>query len=220
MGQRLRVLLIVSVALGVGMLAVHSARPGGQVLLHSTAVSHVRFVDSTRGEPAPTEAVTVTVEATVTRDPWTRDYTYAYTLTNAPGSRSDVRFFALLSTPWPIRTTAPAHWEHSRFLVAGTDSASVWQVVDSGSIPAGWVDTGNIPPSEFDLEPGRRVRGFSITTPASPIEGGVQFIAQGFDTLPGNAEAGGDEDPGPDLFERGVSGWIAGPGSPRARRTR
>jgi hypothetical protein len=181
----------------VGSMVSRSSIPGG--------------FDRPTDELPPSERVLVTVESHVTLDSRTGMYTYSYRLTNDPTSLNDIDSFALGPVASPDTVDGPEHW--SAFLYPFQDSSEAvrWVVTDVGALPSGYVDTGNIPPSEFDLPPGRTVEGFRFQTRSRPRREPVQFFASGFDTLPAGGESLGDDDPQPDVFQRSVTGYTLGP---------
>jgi hypothetical protein len=162
----------------------------------------------------PTQRVEVVVEASVTLDSRSGIYTYSYRLLNDRTSLNDVDFFALAPVGPPDTMFAPVHWTGLLYPYGDSGTAVVWAVTDVGELPTGHVDTGNVPPSSFDMRPGQAVEGFCFRTRAGPGLEPVRFFASGFDTLPGGEEAPGDEDPQPDSFQRSVCGLTLGPGPP------
>ncbi len=178
----------------------------------STTKSAVLFADTALIVLSPAQMILVSVEASAVLDPQTGYYTYSYTLTSDPSSQNDVEAFTIAPIPPPLSIGSPLHWTAFRYHYQGADSAIVWAVTDVGSLPPGYIDTGNVPPSEFDLEPGQSVGGFTFTTPVPPLENAATFYAQGFDTLPRSGQS--DEDPQPTIFEKGVSGVTLGTGNP------
>jgi hypothetical protein len=159
---------------------------------------------------SPKQEISVQVMASAVQDPNTGYYTYSYTLISNPSSDNDVDFFAVAPLQAPLSIQSPPHWSAYRYFHQGSDSAIAWRVTEVGTLPPGYVDTGNIPPSQFDVEPGQSLSGFAFVTPIPPLMNGATFIAQGFDTLPGNAESWGDDYPFPDMFEEGVTGQTLG----------
>jgi len=166
--------------------------------------------DRLSDELPPTQRVQVTVEARVTLDTRTGVYTYSYRLTNDSNSRNNLDFFAIAPIASRDAIEAPEHWGSFEYAFEDSGTAAVWAVVDVGSLPTGYVDTGNVPPSEFELRPGRSVEGFRIRSRSAPGREPARFFATGFDTIP--AGEPGDQDEQPDLFQRAVTGVTLGPG--------
>lgn len=186
-------------------------------LTRSIPIASSHSVSAVLGSSAPAELepeqrILVTVDGRATLDSRTGLYTYAYELTSDSSSRNDVAFFALAPITPPDSTLTPPHWTTELYPYRGSSSAMTWWVTDIGELPAGYVDTGNLPPSQFDLEPGQRVSGFGFLSPLPPRAGAIRFFAQGFDTIPSGPDPG-DEDPQPGVFEIGVTGTTLGPDS-------
>ena len=179
------------------------------------SVSHSRiiFSDSSLGGTSirATQAVTVTVQASAVYNPDSGAWTYSYTVTNGPSSQNAMDHFAVAPIARLIRVNAPTHWDHEFYPYQGGDSGIVWAAVDVGQLPPGYVDTGNIPPSEYAIQPGHDLV-FSFTTRAPPLSEPqrVTWYAQGFDTIPDIAEE--DEDvPQGTVFTDAVTGTAIGP---------
>jgi hypothetical protein len=175
----------------------------------TTSTSRMLRADSTGGPLTPKEAVSVRVDARAVLDPKTGYYTYSYAISNDSSSGNNVDFFAVAPVETTISIASPRHWNAYLYLYRGSETAIVWRVTEVGTLPPGYVDTGNVPPSEFDLKPGQSVTGFSFVSPLPPLKDGATFIAQGFDTIPAYDDYG-DDYPGPDVFEQGVTGATIG----------
>jgi hypothetical protein len=200
---------LVVAALAVAGLSVStSLSPSKQV---TTTRSEILYADNQLALD-PEQAVTVTVTGSAVLDPATGYYTYAYSVTNENTSTNVVDAFGLGPIPSPLSSSAPAHWGVYRYAYLGSDSGLVWRVIDTGALPPGYVDTGNVPPSEFDIPIGSSQSGFSFVTPVPPVAGAATFVVQGFDTI--QVADPGDDDPQPTFFEIGVTGTTIGPGSP------
>ena len=139
-------------------------------------------------EPQKGDQLTSTVAVEVSVDPGTHFYTYNYTVTNNTDSAQEIWFFALdVGGDFVIIESAsvPDGW---LFGSHGDRPFVSWSAV-GGDVPEGYVDSGNIPPSPYQVKPGETLSGFSITTLTPPESG--KFYAQGFTPLPqvsGDAE--------------------------------
>ena len=162
----------------------------------------------------PTQRVQVLVDAAVTRDPRAGAYLYSYRLRNEPASLNNVDRFAIAPVARPDSVDTPEHWSAFLYPYQESSYAVVWVVTDVGTLPGDYVDTGNIPPSAFDVRPGGSVEGFRFWMRAGPGREPIRFFASGFDTLPRLGESLDDEDPQPDQFERSVTGPTLGPAGP------
>jgi len=178
-------------------------------------VSHSRIVyaDSTLSSNGirATQAVSVTVEGSAVYNPDSGAWTYSYTVTNDRSSQNTVDHFAIAPIATLIRVNSPQHWDYEFYAYQGSDSGVVWAAVDVGQLPPGYVDTGNIPPSEYAIQPGHDLV-FSFTTRAPPLSEPqrVTWYAQGFDIIPDIAEE--DEDvPQGTVFTEAVTGTVIGP---------
>jgi len=170
--------------------------------------------DSSLAVLTPEQRIAVEVSVTVTRDS-AGQYVYAHCLRSDDTSENDVETFALVPVQARLPVEQPVHWTHHFYNQPGKESALLWAVTDVGVLPPGWVDTGNVPPSEFDLRPGQKEAGFTFRSPHPPAPRALRYFAAGFDTIPGAAFGEpGDDDPHPSDFEEGVTGLILGPSRP------
>lgn len=131
--------------------------------------------------PTAGNQLSVQVEPQVTQDPNTGIYTYSYTLSNSAGSIQEMWLFAVELAPGTaiLGATAPSGWQFA----AHDDQPLVsWAAVEVPTLPADYVDDGNVVPSPFNLKPGETKGGFSFQTFAAPLTG--KFYAQGFKKLP------------------------------------
>lgn len=127
--------------------------------------------------PTPANQLSVTVNPTVTYDSTAGLYTYTYTLTNSASSVQPAWLFALQLNGAATSSTSPTGWSS---VVHDDEPLISWAATDVGTLPADYVDTGNIPPSPFVIAPGAALGGFQLVSPDPP--GTVTFFAQG-DTL-------------------------------------
>lgn len=174
--------------------------------------SRILDADSSLVPLAPEQRVVLDVSASATRDS-AGQWVYEYRLRSDEASTNDVDVFALVPVQASAEARDPEHWTHYFYNRPGKESALLWAVTDLGTLPDGYVDTGNVAPSEFDLRPGQGQAGFAFTSPHPPSPRALRFFATGFDTLP-NGEDWGDEDPTRSEFEEGVTGLILGPSRP------
>lgn len=183
----------------------------GQVEVDCTR-SMLLDADSSLVLLVPEQRIVVDVNASANLES-SGQWVYTYRLTSDETSTNDVDGFALMPVQAETPVVTPQHWGHNFCNQPGKESALVWFVSDMGTLPNGWVDTGNIPPSEFDLQPGQAIAGFEFRSPYPPAPQALRFFVTGFDTLR-SYEGEGDYDPDPSMFEEGVTGLILGPSGP------
>src|SRR5262245_12562428 len=157
----------------------------------------------------PLQTVVVTVQASATFN--SGFWTYRYVVNNDGSSANNIETFAIAPIAKLTSVSAPPHWEHQFYNYQGSDSGVVWAATDVGQLPPGYVDTGNVPPSEFAIHPADSLV-FSIVTRAPPLPSPqeIQWFAQGFDTIP-NVEQEDDSYVQGTIFTEGVTGTAIGP---------
>jgi hypothetical protein len=181
--------------IGASAMAPTTRDVGGSRVLYADPVLHA---------PKASQALQVTVQSSVSYDPITRMYTYAYQVTNEATSSSALHSFGLSPLPAPVSMGVPPHWDGSQPW-EGDSTLAGWTVADNDTGPLPPDDTGNIYQSPYDLSPGGLLAGFTLLSRNPPTT--VQFFAQGFDTLP----TGDSDEPPPSLSQEGVTGNITGP---------
>jgi len=178
----------------------------------SSSRSRILCADSVLriGLPAA-QAVVVTVQASATCDGTGRVWTYRYVVSNDASSADNVEWFAIAPIAKLLSVASPSHWDHQFYTYQANDSGIVWAAIDVGQLPPGYVDTGNVPPSEYAIHPSDSLV-FSIVSRAPPLPSPqqVRWFAQGFDTLPNVEEEDEDVAQGT-IFTEGVTGTSVGP---------
>lgn len=161
--------------------------------------------------PQRANQVTASVDMQVAFDSKSRLYTYAYTVTSARSSVQEIWFFALESGGQVVNVTSPRGWSFARHIDRPIVS---WGAIESGPLPPGYVDDGNVTPSPFQIKPGHTLGGFSIQSPDPP--GTTRFYLQGFTKIPA-ADDEGDFSPAEmeimnlDFTENSFTGTTKGP---------
>jgi len=170
-------------------------RNGLALFLSVTCASAPPFSDAS--------PVVATVESAVTYDSVTQRYTYSYTVTNAPASPNQLAIFGVRPTVRPISANAPPGWHAYR----GWDrdsSAVVWAIVDPGAPSPNGGRQLYVGPNH--IAPGETQSGFTLVSDFPP-DSTAEFVAQGFDTIPGGAHAPNPTAPSRrSLWEEGWSG--------------
>ena len=193
-------LTLLAGALVIAGLGVAATLPPSR----EAARSRVLYADPELHAPKASQALQITVQSSVPYDPATRIYTYAYQVTNEPGSSSALHSFGLSPLPELVSVGVPPHWDGAQPWEADPTLAG-WTVSDGDTSALPPDDTGNVYQSPYDVAPGQTQSGFTLMARQPPTT--VQFFAQGFDTL-----ATGDDDQGPpSLSQEGVTGNITGP---------
>ena len=166
--------------------------------------SRVLYADPVLHVPKASQTLQVTVQSSVSFDPITAVYTYAYEVTNEAGSASALHSFGLGPIPTALSLGIPPHWDGGQPW-EGDSTVAGWTVADNDTSALPADDTGNVYQSPYDLSTGQTLLGFTLRSRKPPTT--IQFFAQGFDTLPT-----GDSDlPPPALSQEGVTGNITGP---------
>jgi hypothetical protein len=200
---------VISVAIvGLGLVLALVTCGSDSPRRESISRSRILYADSLLRIGA-TQAVVVTVQASATSSGGF--WTYRYVVNNDASSTNNVETFAIAPIAKLTSVVPPAHWEHQFYKYQASDSGIVWAATDVGQLPPGYVDTGNVPPSEFGIHPADSLV-FSIVTRAPPLPSAqeVQWFAQGFDTLP-NVEQADDSYVQGTIFTEGVTGYAVGP---------
>ena len=166
--------------------------------------SRVLYADPVLHAPQASQTLSVTVQSSVTYNPTTGRYSYAYEVANEAGSVSALHSFGLRPLPASVSMGVPAHWDGSQPW-EGDATLVGWTVADNDTGPLPPDDTGNVYQSPYDLAPGSTLAGFTLLSRQPPTT--VQFFAQGFDTL----ATGDSDEPPPSLSQQGVTGNITGP---------
>lgn len=158
----------------------------------------------------PANQLSVSVSANATFDSASGLYTYTYTLTNAGTSVQPAWLFALQLNSPVTNTSSPAGWTAE---LHDDEPLLSWAATETDTLPPGFVDTGNIPPSPFVIAPGATLSGFQLVSSDPP--GNATFFAQG-DTLltqvatdTGDLPQEGQEVP--PLTSDSISGGTVGP---------
>lgn len=159
--------------------------------------------------------VNVTVTPSVSFDPASGLYTYAYVLTNAASSPQEVASFAIDFAGKTQDLTAPHYWSKGPFSSRNT---ILWDASVAAPFPNGQ-DTGGIPPGLADIKPGTSLAGFSFKSSKGP--GTVNFYIHGYvDLATGHKNAAGDDPEavaytcpsgGSDFFDIAFHGTTTGP---------
>jgi hypothetical protein len=138
--------------------------------------------------------LSVTVTATVTRHE-AGLWTYEYEVRNDATSTRSLHSFTLEI--------------QSRGLITSVQSPEGWTFGTYSEKPfISWAATEGVPPSPFQLAPGRTVRGFFFQSALPPTD--VRFFAEGFVPLVPVADAE-DLPPSPGFLERTFHGTTQGP---------
>jgi hypothetical protein len=137
----------------------------------------------------PGNLVSFSATTVVTQDPTSKVYTYSYTVTSAPASKQGIWFIAIQFTgdlrPTLLNPTSPPGWSFSKH----NDGPFVsWAATDPGPDPVRFVDDGGVPPSPFEVSPGKSLSGFSFQSPNPPDS--AIIYAQGFTPLSSAVDAG------------------------------
>lgn len=137
--------------------------------------------------------VNVKVDVDVRYDPYKKEYTYTYTVTNLPDAKQEVDGFEVFFYAPNYEVSSPPGWEVlSGLEVLGLPEIKVvWHAVDipeeypQGSLPP-WLppgyDPGCCPPSPHNIKPGQSLSGFSFKSKYPP--GQSKFIATGWTLVP------------------------------------
>jgi hypothetical protein len=200
---------VISVAIaGLGLSLVLVTCGSDSPPKASISRSRILYADSLLRTGA-TQAVVVTVQASATFN--SGFWTYRYVVNNDASSTNNVETFAIAPIAKLTSVVSPSHWEHQFYKYQASDSGIVWAATDVGQLPPGYVDTGNVPPSEFAIQPSDSLV-FSIVTRAPPLPSPqeVQWFAQGFDTIP-DVEQEDDSYVQGTIFTEGVTGNAIGP---------
>ena len=150
---------------------------------------------------ASATAVVASVESAWRYDPGTRLYTYSYRVTNAAASPNHVRTLLLRPTARPLVCTAPPGWRCFRGWM-GDSTAVAWAVIDPGPEPPNWNHLPFVGPTH--VAPGETQSGFRLISDRAP-DSTAQFVAQGFDTIPGGAHSYTPPPLNPTIWEEG---WV------------
>jgi hypothetical protein len=162
--------------------------------------------------PTAPNLVSPTVIASVTQDPTTNLYTYAYTVANASTSQQEVSDLAIDFASPLSNVVSPTGWTNSMF----ADRNSVhWKATAAAPLPADQPDVGQSPPGLYQVKPGTSLTGFSFQSPHPA--GPVNFYALGYADI-GTADTELDVEPVADtcpsvggFFDLAVLGTTQGP---------
>ncbi len=159
----------------------------------------------------PHNQVQPTVTATVTLDPATGDFRYAYTLSNGAAAQQRLAELYLDLTTRISGSSAPPDWEAFADPNGGT---VVWGA--SGPVDPAWTQLHDLdPPSHLsEIPPGGTLTGFSLLSPCGGA-GLVRFYARGYNHVAQApvTDANADSAPAtPPWRVDAVSGGVAGPG--------
>jgi len=199
---------VASLGLALALVTCGSDAPPKE----SISRSRILYADSVlRTGLLATQAVVVSVQASAAYDGAGGVWTYRYVVRNDVTSANNVETFAIAPIAKLLSITSPSHWEYQFYTYQASDSGIVWAATDVGQLPPGYVDTGNVPPSEYAIHPSDSLV-FSVVTRAPPLPSPqeVQWFAQGFDTLP-NVEEEDDAFVQGTIFTEGVTGTAIGP---------
>lgn len=154
----------------------------------------------------------VTVTGSVTFDPQTKLYTYAYQVENQYNSVGSVEWFGIRPLlVEPVSWTAPDHWSGEYGYVKEEPTGFIWWISDPGPPPPDWVDEGgNTYASEYGAEPSETLT-FSVSLPVAP--GLVDFTVQAWTYVEPVPEGTAWSDPNQTFFSMGATGTIVGPGN-------
>lgn len=145
------------------------------------------------------------VQVVVKPDPASGEYLYRYVLESALGSRQRLNAFSVVVNGNVSHVTSPRGWS----ALPSADGAILhWQATETEEVDSREVDTGDVPPARFAVEPGETLEGFSFRSHNSP--GSVTFFAQGESKIP--VLSPGQETPDfADFRRNGFSGMTSGP---------
>jgi hypothetical protein len=131
--------------------------------------------------PAPPNRVQAVVNVGVVFDPVAALYTYRYRVQNLNASAFPIDHFAVdfASPPGVSGAEAPAGWAD---LVSRTRSTMEWMALAVAPLAPDAVDTGAIPHSVAEIQPGQAVEGFVFESPLPP--GPVNYYVLGFRDAP------------------------------------
>ncbi len=137
----------------------------------------------------PGNLVSFSATTVVTQDLASKLYTYSYTITSAPASKEGIWFIAIQFTgdlrPTLLNPTSPPGWSFAKH---DDGPFASWAATDPGPDPVRFVDDGGVPPSPFEISPGKSLSGFSFQSPNPPDS--AIIYAQGFTPLPSAVDAG------------------------------
>jgi Dockerin type I domain len=133
--------------------------------------------------PQPQNQFSANISGSVSFDPAAQLYTYNYQITNAGQSVQEIWLFSVEFSgdvrPDITNPKAPQGWTY----LSHSDRPDFsWAATDVGTLPTNYIDDGNIPPSPFQIKPGRTLNGFSFQSSQPPTNSIVYL--QGFAPLP------------------------------------
>lgn len=151
--------------------------------------------------PAHASSVVASATSAWSYDPGTKLYTYSYVVTNAVDSPNHLATFVVRPAGFPTECTSPPGWICMRGYQRDS-TAVAWAAVDLGDPPPDWNYQLFVAP--VHIAPGEVLAGFRITSEFPP-DSSAQFVAQGFDTIPGGGHSFDQPPLNPVIWEEG---WV------------
>jgi hypothetical protein len=158
------------------------------------------------------DTLNVTVTGTVTPHE-DGTYSYSYAVRNESTSTDTIDSFAISPVPKGPIAISPEHW-WVFYGFADDSSALVWVPKELGAAPPGWIDDSvSVHVSEYAIEPGQTLNGFSFRSRCPPDT--VDFLIKPWRDIPDVSEE--VEEPNGYWGEDSARGRIVGPGLPGIR---
>ena len=129
--------------------------------------------------PIGPDRVDATVGVSVTHDPASGIYAYAYTLKSAPSSAQEIESFELVAAD-PVAIQAPPGWNG---LMTYDQRTVLWMAFELDPAIADVVtNDASVPPSIANIKPGKSLAGFSLRSLSPP--GPVTYTVKGYAPVP------------------------------------